>query len=61
MIAILSWGSLIWKPEALPYQGAWNPGGPVLPLEFTRVKTARPLTLVLDQVNGVDCPTENGQ
>lgn len=57
MIAILAWGSLIWKPQNLPYTGAWKQGGPVLPLEFTRVKTARPLTLVLDPVNGVDCPT----
>lgn len=57
MIAILSWGSLIWKPQGLPYEGGWNQGGPDLPLEFTRVNTARPLTLVLDPVNGVDCPT----
>ncbi|MBD1912845.1 MULTISPECIES: hypothetical protein [unclassified Leptolyngbya] len=57
MIAILSWGSLIWKPQDLPYEGAWKQGGPALPVEFTRVKTARPLTLVLDPVNGVDCPT----
>lgn len=27
-------------------------------MEFTRVKTARPLTLVLDPVNGVLCPTQ---
>ncbi|HEY9696258.1 MAG TPA: hypothetical protein V6D10_03285 [Trichocoleus sp.] len=58
MIAILGWSSLIWKPQDLPYEGFWEQGGPVLPLEFTRVKTARPLTLVLDPVNGVDCPTK---
>lgn len=58
MIAILSWGSLIWKPQGLPYLGSWEPGGPVLPLEFTRVRTGRPLTLVLDPVNGADCPTQ---
>lgn len=57
MIAILGWGSLLWKPQGLPYKGSWQQGGPVLPLEFTRVKTARPLTLVLDPVDGVDCPT----
>ena len=57
MIAILSWSSLIWKPQDLPLIGSWNQGGPVLPLEFTRVKTARPLTLVLDPVHGVGCPT----
>lgn len=58
MIAILGWSSLIWKPQDLPYKGSWQQGGPVLPLEFTRVKTARPLTLVLDPVNGIDCPTQ---
>lgn len=58
MIAILGWSSLIWKPQDLPCEGSWKQGGPVLPLEFTRVKTARPLTLVLDPVNGVDCPTQ---
>lgn len=57
MIAILGWGSLIWKPQDLPYDGPWRQGGPILPLEFTRVKTGRPLTLVLDPENGVDCPT----
>jgi hypothetical protein len=58
MIAILGWSSLIWKPQDLPYEGDWKQGGPVLPLEFTRVKTARPLTLVLDPANGVACPTQ---
>jgi hypothetical protein len=57
MIAILSWSSLIWKPQDLPYSGSWSKGGPILPLEFSRVKTARPLTLVLDPVNGANCPT----
>ncbi len=57
MIAILGWSSLIWKPQDLPYQGNWQVGGPLLPMEFTRVKTARPLTLVLDPVYGVNCPT----
>lgn len=58
MIAILSWGSLIWKPQDLPLDGAWKQGGPLLPLEFSRVRTARPLTLVLDPVHGVNCPTQ---
>lgn len=57
MIAILAWSSLIWKPQDLPYSGSWKQGGPVLPLEFSRVKTARPLTLVLDPVHGAKCPT----
>lgn len=58
MIAILGWSSLIWKAQDLPYKGSWQQGGPVMPLEFTRVRTARPLTLVLDPANGVDCPTQ---
>jgi hypothetical protein len=57
MIAILGWGSLIWKPEKLQYQEPWKKGGPVLPLEFSRITSDRPLTVVLDQVNGVACPT----
>lgn len=57
MIAIIGWGSLIWKPESLPYEGYWQVGGPSLPLEFTRITSQRPLTLVLDPVNGVICPT----
>ena len=58
MITILGWSSLIWKPQGLPCEGSWRQGGPILPLEFTRVRTARPLTLVLDPVNGVNCPTQ---
>lgn len=58
MIAILGWSSLIWKPQGLPCRGSWRQGGPVLPLEFTRVRTARPLTLVLDPVHGANCPTQ---
>jgi hypothetical protein len=57
MIAILGWGSLIWKPEELHYQEPWEKGGPVLPLEFSRITSDRPLTVVLDPVNGVACPT----
>ena len=36
-IACLAWGSLLWKPGALPLDSAWRAGGPPLPLEFTRV------------------------
>jgi len=57
MIAILGWGSLIWKPGDLQYKGPWKTGGPLLPLEFTRITSDRPLNVVLDPVNGVECST----
>lgn len=36
-IACLGWGSLIWKPGALPTDGLWRQDGPHLPIEFSRV------------------------
>lgn len=36
-IACLGWGSLIWKPGALPVSGEWHGDGPRLPIEFSRV------------------------
>ncbi|WP_339383599.1 hypothetical protein [Oculatella sp. LEGE 06141] len=61
MIAILGWGSLIWKPQNLQYIGNWETGGPVLPLEFSRITKERPLTIILDPENGVACPTRVAQ
>ena len=36
-IAILGWGSLVWDSRQLPHSGEWHTGGPVLPIEFSRV------------------------
>lgn len=59
-IAIIGWGSLIWKPERLEnhYIGDWQTGGPCLPVEFSRVsQDGRRLTLVIDEANGEYVPT----
>ena len=42
-IALLAWGSLIWKPGTLHITGHWNTGGPVLPIEFSRIERGRSL------------------
>lgn len=52
-IAILGWGSLVWDPRDLPRVGEWQEGGPLLPIEFSRVSSGRRLTLVIDEDNGV--------
>ena len=56
-IAILGWGSLVWEPRELATIGGWQMGGPVLPIEFSRVSNDGRLTLVVDERNGVDVPT----
>jgi hypothetical protein len=60
-IAIIGWGSLLWdpRPEFDAHHGPWSEGGPVLPLEFSRVSASRAngLTLVIDDAHGVACPT----
>lgn len=52
-IAVLAWGSLIWRPEQLMIAGGWSSGGPTLRIEFSRVSNNGRLTLVIDETNGV--------
>lgn len=56
-IVFLGWGSLIWDPRELPVVGVWQPGGPTLPIEFSRVSSGNRLTLVIDPDDGVQVPT----
>ncbi len=62
-IAILSWGSLIESgvQRGIRIVGGWNSGGPNLPIEFSRISQSgsrqKCLTLVIDELNGSDCPT----
>ena len=63
-IAILSWGSLIktGKLRNLQIQGDFQSGGPMLPIEFSRISQTGNrsgcLTLVIDEKNGVHVPTQ---
>ena len=61
-IAILGWGSLIYDLDELePHVTSdWKDGGPQLPIEFSRVSSSRDgaLTLVIDEENGVEIPTQ---
>jgi hypothetical protein len=34
-IAILAWGSLMWRVAGLRVRGRWRDDGPILPLEFS--------------------------
>jgi len=56
-IAIIGWGSLIWNPGILKYRGDWSSGGPILPIEFSRISKDGRLTLVIDEANGVPIQT----
>lgn len=46
-IVCLGWGSLIWKPGALPVSGDWAADGPHLPIEFSRVGDGGELSTAL--------------
>ena len=56
-IAILAWGSLVWNPGSLQIVDGWRPGGPPLPIEFSRISDNGRLTLVIDEACGVPVPT----
>lgn len=51
-IGILGWGSLIWHTGSLKTDGQWRGNGAYLPIEFSRISSARHLTLVIDEENG---------
>ncbi|SCX26838.1 hypothetical protein SAMN03159437_02836 [Pseudomonas sp. NFACC25] len=46
LIACLGWGSLIWKPDALPVASEWFLDGPQLAIEFARVSDGGELATV---------------
>lgn len=46
-VAVLGWGSLIWRPDTLRIAGRWRRDGPHLPIEFARLSTGGRLTLVI--------------
>jgi hypothetical protein len=56
-IAVLAWGSLVWDKRSLSIVGDWQPGGPTLPIEFSRISGDGRLTLVVDPQNGVPVTT----
>src|SRR5947208_12948807 len=56
-VIILAWGSLVWSPRALAITSGFEPNGPSLPLEFSRVSGDGRLTLVIDERSGVPCKT----
>lgn len=56
-IAVLAWGSLVWDKRTLRIVGNWQSGGPILPIEFSRISGDGRLTLVIDPQNGVPVTT----
>ena len=62
-MAILAWGSLVWDRRNWPITNDWERGGPVLPIEFSRMsrsgERAGCLTLVIDEHHGANVPTRS--
>lgn len=56
-IAIIGWGSIVWKLGDLQVVDDWNNQGPKLNVEFSRVSKDGRLTLVIDPENGVEVGT----
>ncbi|MEM2839510.1 MAG: hypothetical protein QXE18_05420 [Thermoplasmata archaeon] len=53
-IALLGWGSLIWKPGLMKLASRWHFDGPMLPIEFARISrgsqsNSERLTLVIHE------------
>lgn len=46
-IAIIGWGSLIWRPGDLRFRTRWHADGPRLPIEYARISQDGRLTLVI--------------
>ena len=51
-IAIIGWGSLIWRPGSLQLRTLWRLDGPVLPVEYARISNDGRLTLVIHPASG---------
>ena len=60
-IAILGWNSLVTEPRGLPIVGGWQPDGPQLWLEFSRIARRSALkdglTLVIDEKSNAEVTT----
>jgi hypothetical protein len=56
-VVVLAWGSLIWNRGMLAVAADFQPNGPSLPIEFSRVFGDGRLTLVIDETAGTSCLT----
>ena len=64
-ICVLAWGSLWWDPRTLKISDAFQPVGPTVPIEFSRISgkngPSPRLALVIDEANGSPCRTSVAQ
>ena len=59
-IGVCAWGSLVWDPRTLRVSACFEPMGPGLSIEFSRISGRdgrRRLTLVIDEDHGALCRT----